>query len=362
MKAAVMERFGAPLVIREMTLREPGPDEVLVRTAAVGVCHSDVHLHEGIRPGLPLPAVLGHEVAGIVERVGSAVRDLQAGDHVVGTLAAFCGHCPQCLAGRLVLCQDTDVKQPPGQAKRLQSAGQHVSQVYNLSGFAEQMLVHRSTLVRIRKDMPLDRAALLGCAVTTGVGAVVRTARVRPGSTVAVLGCGGIGLSTVNGAVIAGAARIVAIDTMAQKLEMARAFGATDTVDASSTDAVEAIRALTGGGVDYAFECIGLPATVEQCWNMLRPGGIATVVGIFGPSTKVAVSGADFLLEKQLRGSMLGSACVPEDIPALVEYYLQGRLKLDALISQRIRLEDVNDAFAALKRGELARSVIVFDH
>jgi S-(hydroxymethyl)glutathione dehydrogenase/alcohol dehydrogenase len=362
MKAAVLEQFNAPLVIREVHLGEPGPHEVRLKTAAVGVCHSDLHFIEGFRPGLPLPAVLGHEVAGIVEQVGSGVQDLRPGDHVVGTLAAFCGHCPQCIGGRLVLCQDTAVKQPPGQARRLMSGGRHVSQVYNLSGFAEHMLVHRSTLVRIRKDMPLDRAALLGCAVTTGVGAVTRTARVRPGSTVAVVGCGGIGLATINGALIAGAARIIAIDRLPHKLQMARLFGATDVVDASDQDVVEAVQQLTAGGVEYAFECIGLPATVEQCWRMLRPGGIATVVGVFGPSTKIEIGGADFLLEKQLRGSMLGSARAPEDIPALVELYLQGRLKLDELISRRMGLEGVNEAFEALKRGEVARSVIVFDH
>ena len=362
MKAAVLEAFHQPLVIRDITLGEPGPDEVLVKTAAVGICHSDIHMWEGFRPALPLPAVLGHEVAGVVQRVGSAVQDLEPGDHVVGTLSAFCGHCPQCIAGRLVLCQDTSVKQPPGQARRLSSRTGPVSQIYNLSGFAEQMLVHRSTLVRISKSMPLDRACLLGCALTTGTGAVFRTAQVRAGSTVAVIGCGGIGLATLNGAQIAGATKIIAIDVNPQKLELAKRFGATDVVDASNGDVVGIVRQLTGGGVDYAFECIGLPATVEQCWAMLGPAGIATVLGVFGPTAKVSIGGADFLQEKQLRGSMLGSVRAPHDIPALVELYLQGRLKVDELISRRITLEQVNEGFEALKRGEVARSVIVFDH
>ncbi|MEZ5653932.1 MAG: Zn-dependent alcohol dehydrogenase [Burkholderiaceae bacterium] len=361
MKAAVLEAFGKPLAIRDIALAEPGPDEVVVKVAAVGICHSDIHMWEGFRPALPLPAVLGHEVSGIVERTGPGVADLAVGDHVVATLSAFCGHCPQCIAGRMVLCQDTGVKQPPGQARRLTAAGDHVSQIYNLSGFAEKMLVHRSTLVRITKDMPLDRAALLGCALTTGAGAVFRTARVVAGSTVAVVGCGGIGLAAINGAQIVGASRIIAIDKLPHKLEMARVFGATDVIDASDGDVVEQVRSLTGGGVDYSFECIGLSATVEQCWSMLKPAGIATILGVFGPTAKFSVPGADLLQEKQLRGSMLGSVRPPQDIPAMVDLYLQGRLKIDELISRRIRLEDINEGFEALRRGEVARSVIVFD-
>lgn len=361
MKAAVLEVFNQPLVIRDIAIGEPGAHDVLVKTAAVGICHSDVHMWEGFRPALPLPAVLGHEVSGIVEAVGVGVRDLAPGDHVVGTLSAYCGHCPQCIAGRLVLCQDTSVKQPPGQARRLSSHSGPVSQIYNLSGFAEKMLVHRSTLVRITKAMPLDRAALLGCALATGTGAVFRTAQVRAGSTVAVIGCGGIGLATLNGAQIAGAARIVAIDTLPHKLELAKRFGATDVIDASAGDVVEKVRALTGGGVDYAFECIGLPATVEQAWAMLKPAGVATVLGVFGPTAKVSLAGADLLQEKQLRGSMLGSVRAPEDIPALVDLYLQGRLKVDELISRRIALEQINDGMEALKRGEVARTVVVFE-
>ena len=361
MQAAVLEEFNQPLVIRDIALAAPGPDEVLVRTAAVGVCHSDLHMLEGFRPALPRPCILGHEVSGIVEQVGSAVRDLQPGDHVVGALVASCGHCPQCTRGRLVLCQDTDVKQPPGQARRITAAGQHMAQIYNLSGFAEKMLVHRSTLVKIRRDMPLDRAALLGCAVVTGTGAVFRTAQVPPGATVAVLGCGGIGLATVNGALIAGARRIIAIDTQPAKLALARQFGATDVVDARDGDVAETVKAMTHGGVDHALECIGNAATVEQCWRMLGPGGVATIVGVFGPTAKITLGGADLILEKQLRGSMLGSARIAEDIPNLVDLYLQGRLKLDELIAERIRLDQINEAFVAMKRGDVARSVVVFD-
>jgi S-(hydroxymethyl)glutathione dehydrogenase/alcohol dehydrogenase len=286
---------------------------------------------------------------------------LKAGDHVVGALSVFCGTCRQCLGGRFALCADTEVKQPPGQAKRLSDGDRPVSQVFNLSGFAEQMLVHRNALVKIREDMPLDRAALLGCAVITGTGAVFRSAQVPAGSSVAVIGCGGVGLAAINGAKIAGAARIIAVDTLPAKLELARRFGATDTVLATEGDVVAKVAEMTQGGVEFSFECIGIPATVEQAFRMLQPGGTATILGLFPPGTKVSVEGSEFFLEKKLRGSALGSARIRDDIPRLVELYLQGRLNLDDLVSQRIRLEDINEGFAAMTRGEVARSVIVFD-
>jgi S-(hydroxymethyl)glutathione dehydrogenase/alcohol dehydrogenase len=360
MRAAVIEAFGEPLVIRDLAIEAPGANEVLVRTAAVGLCHSDLHFMQGMRK-FPLPGVLGHEVSGVVQAVGPGVKDLEAGDHVVGALAVFCGTCRQCLGGRFALCADTDVKQPPGQARRLFSDGKPVSQVFNLSGFAEQMLVHRNALVKIREDMPLDRAALLGCAVITGTGAVFRAAQVNPGSAVAVIGCGGVGLAAINGAKIAGAARIIAIDTVPSKLELARKFGATDAVLASDGDVVAKVVEMTQGGVEFAFECIGMPATVEQCFRMLQPGGTATVLGLFAPGVKVALEGSDFFLEKKVRGAALGSARIREDIPRLVELYMQGRLNLDDLVSRRIRLEEINEGFEAMKRGEVARSVIVFD-
>lgn len=360
MKAAVLEAFNEPLVIRDVAIAAPGPGEVLLDTAAVGLCHSDLHFMQGMRP-FPLPGVLGHEVSGIVRAVGAGVNDLRPGDHVVGALSVFCGTCKQCLGGRFALCTDTDVKQPPGKARRLSHAGRPVSQVFNLSGFAEQMLVHRNALVKIREDMPMDLAALLGCAVITGTGAVFRTAQVRAGSSVAVVGCGGVGLAAINGAAIAGAARIVAVDTAPGKLELARRFGATDTVDASQGDVVARVQELTAGGVEYSFECIGIPATVEQCFRMLQPGGTATVVGLFGPGVRASVEGWEFFLEKQIKGSALGSARIREDIPRLVELYMLGRLNLKDLVSQRIPLEQINEGFAAMGRGDIARSVVVFD-
>jgi S-(hydroxymethyl)glutathione dehydrogenase/alcohol dehydrogenase len=360
MRAAVLQEFGQPLVIQEVAIAAPGPDEVLVKTAAVGLCHSDLHYMQGMRK-IPLPGVLGHEVSGVVEAVGERVRDLRPGDHVVGALSVFCGLCRQCLGGRFALCMDTEVKQPPGKARRLSHDSQPVSQVFNLSGFAEKMLVHRNALVQIRKDMPLDRAALLGCAVITGTGAVFRNAQVPAGASVAVVGCGGVGLAAVNGAHIAGAARIIAIDNVPGKLELARKFGATDTLLASDGDVVARVQEMTQGGVEFSFECIGLPATVEQCFRMLQPGGTATIVGLFAPGAKASIEAGEFFQEKKIRGSALGSARIREDIPRLVELYLQGRLNLDDLVSRRIRLDDINEGFAAMQRGEVARSVIVFE-
>ena len=360
MRAAVLEEFGQPLVIRDLSITSPGPNEVLLRTAAVGLCHSDLHYMRGMRK-FPLPGVLGHEVSGIVETIGPGIKDLQPGDHVVGALTVFCGTCKQCLGGRFALCADTDVKQPPGKAQRLAHQGSPVSQVFNLSGFAEELLVHRNALVKIRKDMPLDRAALLGCAVITGTGAVFRTARVPAGSLVAVIGCGGVGLAAINGAAIAGASRIIAIDTVPGKLELARKFGATDVVLASDGDAAAKVVEMTQGGVEYSFECIGTPPTVEQCFRMLQPGGTLTILGLFAPGVKVSVEACDFFVEKKIKGSALGSARIRDDIPRLVELYMQGRLNLDDLVSRRITLDGINEGFAAMQRGEVARSVIVFE-
>lgn len=359
MRAAILEAFNEPLVIRDVALAEPGPHEVVVRTAAVGLCHSDLHFMTGDRK-IPLPGVLGHEVAGVIEQIGPDVPGLKVGDHVVGTLTAYCGHCPSCVVGNQVNCSDTDVRHLPGTTNRLSDSRGKVSQVYNLSGFAEKMLVHYSCLVPITKDMPLDRAALLGCATLTGTGAVFRSAKVEPGSTVAVIGCGGIGLSTINGAKIAGAGRIIAIDLSDKKLDMAMQFGATDRINATSTDPVEAVRELTRGGVAYSFECIGLPAAATQAFAMLAANGTATILGVFPVGAEITLPTDGLLQQKRLQGSFLGSARLPVDIPRLVDHYLAGRLYLDEMVSQRITLDQINDGFDDMKKGNVARSVIVF--
>jgi S-(hydroxymethyl)glutathione dehydrogenase/alcohol dehydrogenase len=339
MKAAVFREINQPMEIEEVALSKPGPREVLVRTAAAGVCHSDLHFFNGTYPGL-LPMVLGHESAGVVEAVGSDVHYVKPGDHVITCLSVFCGHCEFCLTGHLSLCQEPETRRAPDQEPRISHDGAPVQQFANLGSFAEMMLVHEHAVAKIREDMPLDRAALIGCGVTTGVGAVIHTAKV---------------------AAIAGASRIIAVDMVASKLDLARKFGATDVVNAAEMDAINEVKALTGGGVHYSFEAIGLKATAEQAFGMLRNGGTATVIGMIPPGDMVSLHGPDFLFEKKIQGSMMGSNRFRVDMPRFVDLYLQGKLHLDDLVSSRIRLEDVNDAMAQLETGEIARNVIVFD-
>ncbi len=360
MKAAVLREVGRPLAIEDVQIGKPGPREVLIRTVAAGVCHSDLHFIEGAYPH-PLPAVLGHESAGVVEAVGADVRTVKVGDHVITCLSAYCGHCDQCLTGRMALCVSPETRRDDDAPPRLAQGAEALQQFLNLSSFAEQMLVHEHACVAIRKDMPLDRACLIGCAVTTGVGAVFQTAGVRPGESVAVIGCGGVGLSAINGAAIAGAARIIAIDMAPGKRALARTFGATDFLEAGEGDVVKRVIEMTRGGVHHAFEAIGLAKAAEQAFNMLRRGGVATIVGMIPVGQTITLKGSAFLAEKRIQGSLMGSNRFPVDMPRLVDFYMDGRLKLDDMVSRRIRLDQVNDAFAEMKRGEIARSVIVFD-
>ncbi|MEI7443872.1 MAG: Zn-dependent alcohol dehydrogenase [Burkholderiales bacterium] len=361
MKAAVLHAPRTPMTIEDVAIEKPKRREVLIRTAAAGLCHSDLHFIEGSYP-TPVPVVLGHESAGVVEAVGEDVTYLKPGDHVISCLSVFCGHCEFCLSGRPSICQDPEVKTPPGVAKRLTWKGAHLNQFLNLSSFAEQMVVHEHALVKVRPDMPLDLAALIGCGVMTGYGAVARTAKVEPGQTVAVFGAGGIGLSTINAAAIAGAARIIAVDRDPFKFDLARAFGATDVVDASDGDAAKKIVELTSGGVDHAFECIGLKQTAEQAFGCLRSGGTATIIGMIPIGTKIELHGFDFLRERRIQGSMMGSNRFRTDMPRLIEFYMQGRLKLKEMVSARIPIDRINEGFAAMKQGGVARSVVVFEH
>ena len=360
MKAAVLREVNKPLEIEDVQISKPGPREVLVRTVAAGVCHSDLHFANGSYP-YPLPAILGHESAGIVEQVGSMVTYVKPGDHVITCLSAFCGHCEYCLTGHMSLCQEPELNRGEGEEPRLHKADESIAQFLNLSSYAEQMLLHEHAIAKIRDDMPMDRAALIGCAVTTGVGAVIHTAKVEPGSTVCVIGAGGIGLSAINGAAIAGAGRIIAVDMVPAKLELARKFGATDVVNAKDKDVVGEILEMTGGGVHYSFEAIGLKATAEQSFKMLRPGGTATIIGMIPVGVNIELHGAEFLLERKIQGSNMGSNRFRVDMPRFVDFYLAGKLHLDDMISGRIRLEDINEGFKALESGEVARNVIMFD-
>jgi S-(hydroxymethyl)glutathione dehydrogenase/alcohol dehydrogenase len=312
----------------------------------------------------PTPAVLGHEAAGLVEEVGAGVTGVVPGDHVVACLSAFCGACEFCLSGRPSLCDRHAVSQrPPGAEPRLRDGDGPLFPFAGLASFAEQMVVHHRACVKVPDDLPLDRAALLGCAVTTGLGAVFRTARVEPGTTVAVVGCGGVGLNCVQGAAIAGAGRVIAVDRETSKLAAAVEFGATDTVEAADEtgeDAVARVRELSDGGVHHAFEAVGLKATAEQAFAMLRRGGTATIVGMIPVGETVEVPGRELFAEKRLQGSHLGSNRFRIDIPRYADLYLRGRLELDALISHRISLDDVNGGFDALRAGAVLRTVIVF--
>jgi S-(hydroxymethyl)glutathione dehydrogenase/alcohol dehydrogenase len=358
MKAAVFHGPHQPLTIEEVDVAKPIGREVLVRTVGSGVCHSDLHYVDGFYP-FPAPAILGHEAAGVVEAVGPHVAEFKPGDHVIACLSVFCGRCAYCLTGRTHLCQSRPVRAPE-EPPKLSWKGAPVNQFANLSAYAEQMLVHENGLVRVRDDMPLDRAALIGCGVTTGVGAVLNTARVEAGATVAVFGAGGVGLAAIQGARIASAGMVIAVDVFARKLDTARELGATHTVDASAADPVEAIRALTDGGVEYSFEAIGLKKAAEQAFDCLRPGGTATIVGMIPVGQKIELDGPAFLRERRVQGCSMGSNRFKVDMPKYVDFYLQGRLKLDEMITRRGRLEDVNDAFRAMKAGEVTRTVLTF--
>jgi len=360
MKAAVLQSIPGELVIDDVQIDKPGPREVLIKTAAAGCCHSDLHFMEGKYP-YPTPAVMGHESAGIVEAVGSDVTYVKPGDHVITCLSVFCGQCDYCISGRPNLCTKESTRRAFDQPQRLSKDGAPVFQFLDLSSFAEQMLVHEGAVVKIRDDMPLDRAALIGCGVTTGLGAVLNTASVRAGETVAVIGCGGVGLAAIQGAAIAGAGRIIAVDMVDSKLKLAESLGATDLVNAKEVDAVGTVVEMTGGGVDHAFEAIGLKVAAEQAFGMIKNGGCATVIGMIPIGQNVELPGFQFLMEKKIQGSNMGSNRFRIDMPRYVDMYLQGKLNLDDMISARLPLEEINSAFEQMKTGEIARDVIVFD-
>src|SRR6266513_2684798 len=349
MKAAVLHAPHQPLTIEDVSLTEPKGREVLLRTAYAGLCHSDLHFIEGLYPH-PTPCVLGHESAGVVEAVGDGVTYVKPGEHVITCLSVFCGTCSQCVTGHPNLCENTDVKMLPGVSRRMTwKGGELMNQFLNLSSFGEQMLVHENSMVKIDDDIPLDRGALVGCGVMTGVGAVFNAAKVEPGATVAVIGCGGVGLSAVNGAALAGAERIIAIDRVSSKLDLARELGATDTINASNLDPVEAVRELTKGGVHYSFEALGTKDTAEQSFRMLRAGGTATIIGMVPFGIKIELHGYDFLRDRKIQGTSMGGNRFRVDMPRLLSLWRQGRLKLDHLISGKIKLDEINEGFAAIK-------------
>jgi S-(hydroxymethyl)glutathione dehydrogenase / alcohol dehydrogenase len=363
MQAAVFRRPHEPLTIETVDVDAPGRREVLVRTVATGVCHSDLHVVDGqSRHALDRPIVLGHEGAGVVEAVGPDVTTVQAGEHVVACLSGFCGSCAQCLAGHPNLCVGGLVGRAAQAPPRLSQKGLAFTQFAGIGSYAERMLLHENSVVRIDPDLPLDRAALVGCGVLTGVGAALRSSGLEAGQTVAVFGCGGVGLSIVQGARIGGARQIIAVDVFASKLELARRLGATHAVDAGQDDPVEAVRTLTGGaGVDHAFEAVGNVTLVRQAIESLAIRGTATIVGVLPPDAVIAFPWMAIRPECRVQTSRMGSNRFRLDIPRYLDFYRQGRLKLDEMVSRRGKLGDINEAFRAMKAGEVARTVLTFD-
>ena len=360
MRAAVLYEPHSPLVIEEIELDEPAHGDVLIELKASGVCHSDWHVVKGDWPSFDMPIVLGHEGAGVVTAVGPGVSQVEVGDHVITSFKTPCGLCDLCLQGRSNLCEHSPLV---GDRMRLRSSGQPVGQFVNVSTFSTHTVVPEIATVPIDRDIPFEQASLVGCGVATGIGAVINTARVSAGSSVAVFGCGGVGLNVIQGAQLAGASTIIAVDINDFKLELATTFGATHQVNASNTDPVAAIQELTGGaGTHYAFEAIGLIAEpMVQSIHCTRRGGTTVWLGAAPADTPVTIDAQDLKQEKVVMGCYYGSSRPRIDFPRILDLYRGGRLKLDELITKRLPFEEINGAFEALSKGEVARSVLVFD-
>jgi alcohol dehydrogenase len=369
-RAAVLNEMGAPapyaqskpLKIETIELDPPGPGEILVKIAAAGLCHSDLSVIEGNRPR-PMPMALGHEAAGVVEEVGPGVDDLGKGDHVVMVFVPSCGHCLPCSEGRPALCEPGAAANGAGTLlsgeKRLHRNGQDINHHLGVSGFAEYATISRRSCVKVDRELPLDEAALFGCAVLTGVGAVINTAKVPAGTTVAVVGLGGVGLSSILGAVASGASRVVAVDLSDEKLGLARQLGATDTFNAGSPDAANEIREAVKGGVEYAFEMAGSVRALDLAYKITRRGGTTVTAGLPPPTHTLALSPVNLVAEERtLKGSYIGT-CVPvRDLPRYVDLYRRGKLPVDRLMSKHLRLEEINEGFDLLAQGKVVRQVV----
>ena len=359
MKAAVVNAVGASFVIEDIEIAAPVGREVLVDVKASGLCHTDLTIasHD---MGYSMPSVLGHEVAGVVAAVGPEVSQLKVGDHVVGCLLQSCGSCSKCLAGKPFQCLNPSAtERPAAEGSRLQRDGAPVSQIFALGGFAEQALIHENQLVAIADDIPFPQAALLGCGVMTGAGAVLNTADVKAGDTVVVVGAGGVGLNAVSGAQIAGASKIIVVDIDDKKLAKSKLFGATDVVNSATTDPVEAVRSITGTGADHVFDFVGIQAVAEQGLAMLAVGGGLYLVGVASPTASVGVSVVSSVLNQtRVEGVTLGSSNFKRDVPFYADLYRQGRMNLDDLVTKEISLDEISDGYEALKNPETTRVVI----
>jgi len=363
-KAAVCRKALEPLTVESVDIDDkPWGREILVRTVATGMCHSDLHVIDGqSRFPLDRPMVMGHEGAGVVEAVGSEVTTVRPGDHVVACLSGFCGTCAQCLSGHPNLCVGGAVGRAETGPPRISQKGQPFRTFTGIGSDAERMLLHENSIVKIDADLPLDLASIVGCGVLTGVGAALRTSGLQGGQTVAVFGCGGVGLSIVQGARIGGARQIIAVDQFESKREMATRVGATHFVNSSQEDPVKAVRALTGGaGVDHAFEAVGNAKLVRQAIECLAIRGTATIVGVLPPDATIEFPWMAIRPECKVQTSRMGSNQFRTDIPRYLEFYRQGRLLLDEMVTRRGRLADINEAFRAMKAGEVARTVLTFE-
>jgi S-(hydroxymethyl)glutathione dehydrogenase/alcohol dehydrogenase len=362
-KAVVCREWNKPLSVEEVEVESPRANEVMVKIKACGVCHSDLSATNGTIP-MPPPTVIGHEAAGLVEEVGEGVDDLAPGDHVVIVWVPMCGKCRYCVQGRPALCDEAakaTLNLPDGTRRYKDASGNELNHMAGVGVMAEYSTVHRNNLIKIDPEIPLDKAALVGCAVMTGVGAALNTAKVEAGSSVVVFGAGGIGLNVIQGAALAGADQIIAVDLEDKKLEFAQQFGATHTINPGSDgDAVAKTLELTGGGADYSFECIGIPEVIGQAYNAIRKGGTCVVVGV--TRADGAVTLGTFLMpfqEKVLTGSMYGSARPSIDFPRLLSLYKNNRLKLDELVTATYSIDDINTAFDDMQSGANARGVIL---
>ncbi|WP_040167314.1 Zn-dependent alcohol dehydrogenase [Microbacterium gorillae] len=359
MRAAVFRGAGEPLAVEEVVVADPIGQEVRVRTVAAAVCHSDLHYFRGVLP-VQTPMILGHESAGVVTAVGPDVTGVRVGDHVVTCNSVFCGQCRSCVSGTPARCTAKPRFRSADEAPRFSDADGEINSLAGIGGFAEEMVVHEHAVAVIDPAMPMRTAALLGCSVVTGFGAVFHTSPVRPGQDVAVIGCGGVGLNVVQAARFAGARRIIAVDRVDSKLEQAKLFGATDVVNTTNTTLTEAIGALSEGGVDHVFEAVGLKQTIEDAWGALRPGGTVTVIGVVDPNLRIELPARSLVQEKRLVGSLMGSNRFRIDVPLYAELYLAGRIRLDELVGDVTDLSGIEDAFAAMASGEALRTVVEF--
>lgn len=362
MKASVTTGVGKGFTTADVQLADPIGREVLVDVRASGLCASDTHIEQGAVPTIEFPVVLGHEMAGVVAAIGPDVTTMSVGDHVVASVIQFCGACVDCLSGRSYACPNPEATlrgadEPP----RLTAAdGSPLTQMLGLGGFAEQALVHENQLVVVNREIPFPQAAVLGCAVSTGAGAVINTAGVRVGDSVAVIGTGGVGLNAISGALLGGATTIIAIDISDDKLAVAKRFGATHLINSSQVDPVATVREITGGGVDYAFEIIGLAATQKQAVDMCGTLGTAFFIGTARPGTTIELTtDASWLITQAgIRTVKMGSSNFKRDVPMYADMYVQGRLNLDDLISQEISIDQIEESYEALGRGDVIRSII----